>query len=203
MKGFCITSMDESKYKTATKVAIALFEGWEKFGCDPNYYKKMVTTLSDVIYQCPKIHSGYVSEEANTLSVKEVCKEHFYSRTQSAKKMVELMEKGLLNAERLDRFEAFMKSRARVHYVTSKENTYLIKFQSNPELNHWKKQYEAAGISLKKWERTQQKFVYDIEGKTFKSAPEAAAAMNCHESTVVKRCGNEKWPNWSRTELYK
>jgi hypothetical protein len=193
--------MNESKYKTATKISIALFEGWQKFGYDPDYYKRMVTTISDVIYQCPKNHTGWVSEAASGLLSKDVCREHYFSRTQSAKKMVDLMQKGILSADRIDRFEKFMQSRARVHFVTSKENSQLIKYQSDPNLTHWKQQYAAAGIKLTKWDKTSHKYVYRIDGREFNSATEAAKAMGCHESTVIKRCNSDKWGTWERSAV--
>lgn len=188
----------ETKFATAAKVTIALFDGWKNFGYDQSYYKKMVTTISDVIYQCPKIPSGYISEKAYGLTSKELCKEHFYSRTQSARKMVDLMQKGILSSSRIDRFEKFMKSRARVHYVTSQENTKLIKYQNNPELNHWKKQYDAAGIELREYDKSKPKIYYSIDDINFDTASHVAKHYNCHTSTVHSRCSSEKWPEWKR-----
>jgi hypothetical protein len=185
------------KFKTGVQVSIALFEGWEKFGYDENYYDRMIRTMSDVIYQSPKLHSGYASKKASNMLSKDVCREHYYSRTASAKKMVELMKKGILGPHKIDRFEKFMRSRARVHFVTSEENTHLIKFQSDPSLRHWKKQYEAAGIELERWDTN--KYLYRVDGREFSSAPEVAAAMNCHASTVTKRCTSDKWPTWERS----
>jgi hypothetical protein len=194
---------NETKYKTATKIAIALFEGWEKFGYDPNYYKSMVGTIKDVIYQCPYVHSGYASEEAYELQYKDICKEHYFSRTQSAKKMIELMEKGILNPKRMDRFESFFKSRARVHYVTPKENNHLIKFQKDENLTHWKAQYEAAGIKLKKWDKTPPKYVYKIDGVEYTLPSEVATKYKCHKDTVIARCNSDKeqWGTWQRIQI--
>lgn len=191
---------EETKYRTATKIALSLFEGWEKFNYDPNFYSSMVSTIKDVIYQCPDVHSGWASETAYEMKYKDICKEHYFSRTQSAKKMIELMQKGILNENRLDRFESFVKSRARVHYVTSKENVNLVKYQKDENLTHWKQQYDAAGIKLKKWDKSPPVYTYNIEGVDYKLVSEVANKYGIHKDTVISRCNSEKeqWKTWNR-----
>lgn len=193
--------MTESKYKVAAKLSLSLFDGWQKYNYDPQYYKGMVSAIKEIIYSCPEIHSGYVSETAKDYLSKHVCKEHFYSRTQSAKKIINYMETGILNEAKLERFENFLKSRSRVHYVTSEENRNLIKYQYDEALVHWKHQYDAAGVKLVKWDKNPNKYKYCIDGIEYMSPTEIAAKYNIATSTVTKRCLSPNFTTWERIEL--
>ena len=132
--------------------------------------------------------------------------EHFHSRTNSSVEFMRHCQSGRFRLDRLNRAAAFIKSRARVHTVTRKENTDLIPIQNGKDTAslHWRQQYALIGISkMVDKPNLSQKYIYKIDGTVYYSAIDAAIANGCSTMTLNSRCINDKrrkYPNWIREE---
>lgn len=134
-----------------------------------------------------------------TYRKRNVCEEHFVTRTETMIKIVETYLEGNLTDELLE--DMLVKGNT-VHYVTSEENVTLMNFQSKKSNNYiegWEKQYEAAGIELvpdpgPRDERIQ--YFYVVEGKAYASKHEACTKLNIKESRLETNV--RKLATWSK-----
>lgn len=116
----------------------------------------------NAIYDLPYIHSGWTSEKCLEEIKKSKqrrgktyapSKEHFYSRQQSGNILVKdsLFKRDYIRGESLSKvlleFTKKLHIFVHVHYVTSNENSRLMKHQQDPNLT-WQEAYDKEGIIL-------------------------------------------------------
>jgi hypothetical protein len=120
---------------------------------DPVAYDFATGLVSEGLHRITPKHTGLISEKANRHGVK-ICKEHFFGRLASAKKLMQKIADGKWSDERL---LSFIYSRVRVHYTTGDENQKLRDYAHL----HWREAYRQAGIQLVQFApRRVQKYVY-------------------------------------------
>lgn len=149
--------------------------------------------LAEGLFRMPAIHSGYISEEANSTGQK--CKEHYWGRKGSADMIMIQINKG----KSFKRIVALIKSRARVHYTTSQENNYLKSYGNL----FWRDAYKKAGIKLILYQDQRQKYHYSVHGVIFKTKDEVTKKYNIDGFTSDYRCRSKskKWLDWNFVEI--
>jgi hypothetical protein len=161
--------------------------------------KIAIGMIMNSLFQLPGIFSGYISEKASKLPIGKTTPEHFYGRTESAKRLVKEIKE---NPGRSDKaLIKFIKSRCRIHRVTSDENNSLKAFNlANPN-THWRNAYKELGIVLIRYERQTQKYVYSIDGVVYNETKAVLKKYDINYKTLVQRCNaKKKWPTWKRIE---
>jgi hypothetical protein len=151
--------------------------------------------VAEGIHRLKPRHTGLISVKANHPGVK-ICKEHFFGRLASAKKLMQKIAEGKWSDPRLVQF---INSRSRVHYTTSAENQEL----RNHDHLHWREAYRQAGIQLVQFApRRKQKCVYNIDGIDY-NVTDAAKKYNCTKAVVAYRCTSKskKWAKWQRNNM--
>lgn len=151
--------------------------------------------VAEGLHRLKPKHTGLISVKANHPGVK-ICKEHFFGRLASAKKLMQKIAEGKWTDDRLVQF---IDSRSRVHYTTSDENQRL----RNYDHLHWREAYRQAGIQLVQFApRREQKYVYNIDGMAYNVA-DAAKKYNCTKAVVLYRCNSKskKWTKWQRKNV--
>lgn len=153
--------------------------------------------ICDYLHNLKPIFTGLVSSEARNLPYNKMTNDHFFSRTQTAKKIFDFLDKDKITDKRLI---LFIKSRCRVHRVTKNENMNLRKIMNN-RANigiHWRKAYDMLGIKLVKYEKQSKKYIYKIENIDYSSTIEVSKKYNVSLDTVYYRCksNSEKFSNW-------
>lgn len=138
-------------YNLACLQILSLYEGWKDKDFCPAYAEYLTIPIKEILFCTPAIPTGFVSETASQLPYSKITRDHYFSRTRTARRILELMRKGILSKKNLPRFEAFLKSRSRVHYITPEENRRMIR--TSQTVRHWKFEYEEAGIKLIKYEK--------------------------------------------------
>ena len=161
--------------------------------------KLIVSMIRGQLFHLPDILTGMVSIEAQDLEWNKRTKEHFYGRTESARRLIQEIKQ---NPARSDTaLVAFVKSRCRVHQVTSKQNQDLKTYHSLNPNAHWRKAYAACGITLIKPER-KQKYIYFIDGVAYNSLQEIADNHNLSlEGARSRFFKAKKFPTWIAKEV--
>ena len=163
-----------------------------------------IKLVTDGIHQCPAIHTGKISEKAVERREEILgsggkwvpTKEHFRSRKDSARYLFDLVQRRPNIS--LERLEALIKSRCRVHYTTKEENMEL---RRHSHLTHWHQQYESAGVVLVDFQPKTNKYVYNIEGVEWTSVSELAKWYDITVSGVDYRVKADTYPTWTRKEI--
>lgn len=135
---------------------------------------------SKLIYQHPVT--------GRTYRMRNVCEEHFVTRTETMTKVVNAHLDGTLTDELL---ESILFEGNRVHFVTTEENIKLMQYQSKKSASYiegWEAQYEAAGIELvpdpgARDERSL--YFYEIDGTFYENKHEACNELNITESRLA------------------
>ena len=153
--------------------------------------------IVDYLHHLPIIFTGLVSEDANKLPYNKMTNDHFFSRTQTAKKIFDFLDKKEFSDNRL---ALFIQSRCRVHKITKKENMDLRKIMNNKKNTniHWREAYKNLGINLVQYVNKSKKYVYNIEDLEYNSISEISRIYKISTSTVYYRCNSksEKFKNW-------
>lgn len=105
-----------------------------------------IRELSLSIFDLDPIYTGLVSESGQGLAKYKLCREHFFTRKQSAELIYKLLStKKKMSVSRLS---SILMSRNRVNLVTKQENQILRKYQTDSNIKSWRQEYAAAGIKL-------------------------------------------------------
>lgn len=174
------------KYEILARFAIDNYNLYKK---DPESFEFVTGLIAEGLFRVPAIHSGYISKEADT--TRQKCKEHYWGRKGSAVQIMQQIDKG----KSFNRIVALIKSRARVHYTTSQENTYLKAYGNL----FWREAYEKVGVKLIPYTDHRQKYHYLIDGVVYKTKDEAAEKYNIDKLMVDYRCRSQskKWSDWN------
>jgi virulence-associated protein VapD len=168
---------------------------YNSFKDDQDALDFAIGLIAEGIHRLKPRHTGLISVEANQPGVK-ICKEHFFGRLSSAKKLIQKIAEGKWSDTRLVQF---INSRSRVHYTTSRENQELRKYAHL----HWREAYRRVDIQLVKFvPRRTQKCVYRINGIDY-NITDAAKKYNCTKAVVIYRCYAKsiKWIKWQRINI--
>jgi hypothetical protein len=137
--------------------------------------KYMIIMIRNAIFSLPSVYTGLISEEALELPYDKRTKEHFYGRTESAKRLVHEIKTNPKRSEKA--LILFLKSRSRVHKVTAKQNNLLKQYnKKNPGI-HWRKAYKDCGIDLLKQDintKNGKRYAYFIGSTEYKSIADVA-----------------------------
>lgn len=180
------------RYKMLLEVAKA---NYNEFKDQPDILAFATGLIAEGLHRMKPIHTGLISVEANQPKIK-ICKEHFFGRLSSAKKIVQKIAEGKWSEERLI---LFIRSRSRVHYTTSHENMRLRDFDHL----YWREAYKQVGIQLVKFSpRREKKYIYNIDGMDY-NVNSAAEKYGCTTDIVLYRCGSKspKWSNWKKVKI--
>ena len=159
--------------------------------------KVVIGMFMNQFFGLPSIFSGLVSEKALKLKSVKRTPEHFYGRTGSAKRLLKELRE---NPNRSDKaLLAFVKSRCRIHKVTSDENSALKSyFKINPDA-HWREAYAKKNIVLRPHEKQSQKYVYKVDGVVYHDIKLLLDKYGINSSQLNSRCNaKRKWPEWQK-----
>lgn len=161
--------------------------------------KIIVSMIRNEIFMLPNILTGMVSVEASILPSNKRTKEHFFSRTESAKRLILELQR---NPNRSDRaIINFLKSRSRVHQVTKVQNRALKSYnEKNPGVHHTKA-YAECNIVLISAER-KRKYVYIVDDIEYNTLQEVANEYGLSlEGARYRFKKSKKFPTWIIKEL--
>jgi hypothetical protein len=186
---------NEDKYRALVKLARRLIQP----GDTELEEKVALGMIMNSIFQMPSIFTGYVSEQASKMPINKTTPEHFYGRTETARRLIKEIKE---NPNRSDKaLVKFVKSRCRVNRVTSAENITLKSYNSANPNTFWKKSYSALGITLVPYKRKTQKYVYSIDGVVYNETIVVLEKYGINYNTLLQRCNaKKKWPTWKRIE---
>lgn len=186
---------NEDKYRALVKQSRRLVQPGDTEADE----KIAIGMIMNSLFQLPSIFSGYVSEKASKLPVGKMTPEHFYGRTESAKRLVKEIKE---NPNRSNKsLIKFIKSRCRIHRVTSAENTVLRSYNTANPNTHWRKAYKEVGIVLVNYEKQTQKYVYIIDGVVYNEIKVIREKYDITYDILLQRCNaKKKWPTWKRIE---
>jgi hypothetical protein len=179
-------------YETLIRIAISLYNAHKD---NPEDFKEATGLVAEGLHRTKPIHSGLISEKcASNRSTEKICKEHYFGRLASAKKIMSEIAKG----RSFKRLVALARSRSRVHYTTKDENQKLRAY------GHlfWREAYKEVGTNLIPYvPRTRAKDI-DVNGKVFSSAKEVSKQFNIPIETVRYRIAakSKKWAHWKHAE---
>lgn len=164
--------------------------------------KYMITMIRNAIFSLPYVYTGLISKEALELKSGKRTKEHFYGRTESAKRLVREIK---TNPKRSNEaLVAFLKSRSRVHKVTSKQNNLLKQYNTKNPGTHWRKAYRDCGIELVKQAvntKSVKRYVYFVGNTEYRSIADVAAEYCISiEGARYRFFKSKNHPHW-RAEL--
>lgn len=170
-------------------------DGLEK---DPETVVFFSGIIGEWIYRLPFDQSGLISKKASN-SKRAPTSDHYYGRTASGQLVYQQVVKGA-SAERI---AYILRSRCRVHLVTSAENTKLKYVDCKKHLKSKKQiqdEYKAAGITLIPRVR-KLKYVYLIDGVKY-SKDEAMDKFNVSLNQLTYRVNHpgKKWETWQKKE---
>ena len=119
---------DDERYYSLVRIARAMVLGIQ----DEVDLRTAVNCLMNGIFKLPSVKTGLVSREALKLRSNKRTPEHFFGRTESAERLIKELKE---NPNRSDKaIVAFLKSRARVHFVTKSQNMVLRSYsKKNPK----------------------------------------------------------------------
>jgi hypothetical protein len=154
--------------------------------------------IGEWIYRLPFDQSGLISKKAAN-SKRAPTSDHFYGRTASG----QLVYQQVVNGASAERIAYILRSRCRVHLVTSAENTKLKYVDCKKRLKsktQIQQEYKAAGITLIPRVR-KQKYVYLIDGVKY-SKDEAMDKLNVSLNQLTYRVNHpgKKWGTWQKKE---
>lgn len=161
--------------------------------------KIIVSMIRNEIFRLPNILTGMISVEAANLPWNKRTKEHFFGRTESAKRLIRELQR---NPNRSDRaIIAFLKSRSRVHQVTGEQNQALKSYnQKNPGVHHTKA-YAECNVVLIKSER-KRKYVYIVDDVEYNALQQVADEYGLSlEGARYRFTKSKKFPTWVIKEL--
>lgn len=164
--------------------------------------KYMIAMIRNAIFSLPYVYTGLISKEALELKSGKRTKEHFYGRTESAKRLVREIK---TNPKRSNEaLVAFLKSRSRVHKVTSKQNNLLKQYNTKNPGTHWRKAYRDCGIELVKQAvntKSVKRYVYFVGNTEYRSIADVAAEYCISiEGARYRFFKSKNHPHW-RAEL--
>ena len=179
-----------TKYEILKRFAI---DNYHLYKDNPEMLEFVTGLIAEGLYRMPHKHTGLISEASNESGQR--CHEHYWGRKGSANKIIEQIRKNRSE----DRILALVKSRSRIHYTTSAENTRLIKYSNL----FWRKAYELAGIKLIKFVPKNRKYTYLIEGKIYEDKKGIIKDYDISIGQIDYRCrsNSKKWANWYFKEI--
>ena len=112
----------------------------------PQGKETFINFVRHTIFDMAVVETNMVSDKVATRLKKDLTKDHFFSRKQTALLLLRLLEthKSLSIA----RLAAIIKSRCRVNLVSKEENHALRTFQNDKSIKTWRQEYKLAGITL-------------------------------------------------------
>lgn len=164
--------------------------------------KYVIIMIRNAIFALPSVYTGQISKEALELKWNKRTKEHFYGRTESARRLIYEIQ---TNPTRSDEaLVAFLKSRSRVHKVTAKQNNDLKQYHIKNPGTHWRKAYKDCGIELIKQDlkvNKPQRYAYFIGDTEYKSISDVAEQYNLsNDGARFRFFKSNNFPDW-KTEL--
>lgn len=160
-----------------------------------------INCLMNGIFKLPSNKTGLASLAALKLPSNKRTPEHFYGRTASAERLIKELMK---NPNRSDKaIVAFLKSRARIHYVTKAENMALRSYNKIKPKALWREAYRECGVELVELPVGRaQKYVYIVDDVVYNTIKDAADAYNIsYEAARNRFFKAKKFPNWIAKEL--
>lgn len=188
---------DDERYYSLVRIARAMVLGIQ----DEVDLRTAVNCLMNGIFKLPSVKTGLVSREALKLRSNKRTPEHFFGRTESAERLIKELKE---NPNRSDKaIVAFLKSRARVHFVTKSQNMVLRSYSKKNPKTHWRKAYRECSIELIEFEvRKNKKHVYMVDDVVYNTINEAATVHNISYNTARNRFFKaKKFQNWIAKEL--
>lgn len=185
---------DQDEFYTLVKLAKVLSKKIKNKTSE----KYVIIMIRNAIFALPSVYTGLISKEALELKWNKRTKEHFYGRTESARRLIYEIQ---TNPGRSDEaLVAFLKSRSRVHKVTAKQNNDLKQYNlKNPGI-HWRKAYRDCGIDLIKQDLKSlksQKYVYFIGNTEYKSISDITEEFNLSsEGARFRFFRSNNFPDW-------
>lgn len=179
-----------------TLQARAMIDNYNLYKDEPELLRMMTGLFAEGLHRQRAIHTGLISEAAaNRPKGAKVCKEHFFGRTASAKKIFEQIAKG----KSVNRITCLIKSRSRVHYTTSAENMTLLKFDQL----HWREAYRQASIKLIPYVKRNHKYVYIVNSTVYNNISDVAKEFNLSNAGAAYRftSKSKKWKGWKRDKI--
>lgn len=160
---------------------------------DPEMLEFITGLIAEGIYRMPHQHTGLISKACQETGRK--CHEHYWGRKDSAYKIIDQIRKNKSE----NRILSIIKSRSRVHYTTSEENTRLIKYSNL----FWRNAYKLAGIELIKYVPKSRKYNYLIDGKNYDNKKDILNDYNIDINQIDYRCRSKskKWSTWEFKEI--
>lgn len=164
----------------------------------------VVSMLMNTIFKLPSKFTGLTSVKASNLIREKRTPEHFFSRTESAKRLLKEIKK---NPSRSDAaLIKFVKSRCRVHHVTRAENNLLRSWNKKNPKSNWRHAYSACGIELIKLDYKKrgrnEKYVYMVGDVVYNTLKEVAAEYNLSLEGARNRFFKaKKFKDWTVKEI--
>lgn len=185
----------ESEYLSFIKLARVMANAIENEVDEKN----VIGMFMNQFFRLPSIFTGLVSQEAAKMKASERTPEHFYGRTESAQRLLKELRKNPCRSDAA--LMAFVKSRCRIHRVTSKENNQLKAYHKINPNAHWRKAYVDCQILLQPHEKQNQKYVYKVNDVVYNNITELLNEYNIDRPTLASRCKSKrKWPAWQQIE---
>ena len=187
---------NDERYYSLVRIARAMVLGIQ----DEVDLRTAINCLMNGIFKLPSIKTGLASQEALKLPSNKRTPEHFYGRTESAERLIKELKE---NPDRSDKaIVAFLKSRARIHYVTKSENMALRTYSKKNPKTHWRKSYRECGIDLVEFAVIKkQKYVYMVDDVVYNTLKEAATIYRISVEGARNRFFKaKKYPNWIAKE---
>lgn len=187
---------DDERYYSLVRIARAMVLGIQ----DEVDLRTAVNCLMNGIFKLPSVKTGLVSREALKLRSNKRTPEHFFGRTDSAERLIKELKE---NPNRSDKaIVAFLKSRARIHYVTKSENMALRTYSKKNPKTHWRKAYRECCSELVRCEmRTKKKYVYFIDNVEYNKLRDVADAFNITPEAARHRFfKSKKFSTWIAKE---
>lgn len=187
---------DDERYYSLVRIARAMVLGIQ----DEVDLRTAINCLMNGIFKLPSVKTGFVSREALKLRSNKRTPEHFFGRTESAERLIKELKE---NPNRSDKaIVAFLKSRARIHYVTKSENMALRTYSKKNPKTHWRKAYRECCSELVRCEmRTKKKYVYFIDNVEYNKLRDVADEFNITPEAARQRFfKSKKYSTWIAKE---
>ncbi len=188
---------NDERYYSLVRIARAMVLGIQ----DEVDLRTAINCLMNGIFKLPSIKTGLASQEALKLPSNKRTPEHFYGRTESANRLIKELKE---NPNRSDKaIVAFLKSRARIHYVTKSENMALRTYSKKNPKTHWRKSYRECCSELVRYEtKIKQKYFYIVDGVVYNSLKDVSTAFGISVAGARNRFFKaKKYTNWIVKEL--
>lgn len=199
LKRISKSNKDQDEFYTLVKLAKVLSKKIKNKTSE----KYVIIMIRNAIFALPSVYTGLISKEALELKWNKRTKEHFYGRTESAKRLIYEIQ---TNPGRSDEaLVAFLKSRSRVHKVTAKQNNDLKQYNIKNPGTHWRKAYQDCGIHLIKQDlqaNKTQKYAYFVGNTEYRSISDVAEDFNLSvDGARFRFFKSGNFPDWKAEHI--